>query len=90
VTPPAAPAKSIYFTHSEGKIMSLGTLLFIIPVNHSDPAFSRAALGRVRLRSIAPLMGVVVLALAGCGEMATLPISTGTGPQPTLPPPSRR
>ena len=66
--------------------MSLGTLLFIIPVNHSDPAFSRAALGRVRLRSIAPLMGVVV----GCGEMATLPISTGTGPQPTLPPPSRR
>jgi glucose/arabinose dehydrogenase len=30
---------------------------------------------------------VVVLALAACGEMATLPISAGTGPRPTLPPP---
>ena len=51
--------------------------------------FSRAALGRARLRLIAPLMGVVVLALAACGEMATLPISAGTGPQPTLPPPQQ-
>jgi len=33
------------------------------------------------------LIGVVVLALAACGEVATLPIAAGTGPQPTLPPP---
>jgi len=33
------------------------------------------------------LFGVVVLALAACAEVATLPISAGTGPQPTLPPP---
>jgi len=25
--------------------------------------------------------------LAGCGEVAKLPIAAGTGPQPTLPPP---
>jgi len=28
-----------------------------------------------------------VLALAGCNEMATLPVAAGTGPQPTLPAP---
>ncbi|MEM7399473.1 MAG: sorbosone dehydrogenase family protein, partial [Pseudomonadota bacterium] len=27
------------------------------------------------------------LALAGCGEEATLPVSAGTGPNPQLPPP---
>jgi glucose/arabinose dehydrogenase len=32
------------------------------------------------------LFGVVVLALTACSEVATLPISAGTGPQPTLPP----
>jgi len=41
------------------------------------------------LNSIAPLIGVVVLALAGCGEMATLPVSAGTGPQPALPRPQQ-
>ena len=35
----------------------------------------------------APLIAVVALALAACGEVATLPVSAGTGPQPTLPPP---
>ena len=34
-------------------------------------------------------ISVVALACAGCGEMATLPISAGTGPQPTLPPPHK-
>src|SRR5450759_4146884 len=48
---------------------------------------SRSAVRRVRPRSCAPLIGVVVLALAACGEVATLPIAAGTGPQPTLPPP---
>ena len=38
-------------------------------------------------RASAPLMGVVVLALAVCGEVAQLPIAADTGPQPTLPPP---
>lgn len=44
---------------------------------------------RVRPRPCAALIGVMVLALAACGEMATLPISAGTGPQPTLPPPQQ-
>ncbi len=35
----------------------------------------------------APLIAVVALALASCGEVATLPVSAGTGPQPTLPAP---
>ncbi|WP_296443719.1 PQQ-dependent sugar dehydrogenase [Rhodoferax sp. UBA5149] len=43
----------------------------------------------MQLPTTAPLIGAVVLALAACGEMATLPISAGTGPQPTLPPPQR-
>ena len=30
------------------------------------------------------------LALAACGDVATLPLSAGTGPQPTLPPPQAR
>jgi len=34
-------------------------------------------------------MGVVVLALTACGEVATLPVSAGTGPRPTLPPPQQ-
>ncbi len=41
----------------------------------------------LRPRSRASLIAASVLALAACGEMATLPISAGTGPQPVLPPP---
>src|SRR5659263_482989 len=33
------------------------------------------------------LIGVAAFALAACGEVARLPISAGTGPQPTLPAP---
>jgi glucose/arabinose dehydrogenase len=29
----------------------------------------------------------LLLAIAGCGDMATLPVQDGTGPHPTLPPP---
>jgi glucose/arabinose dehydrogenase len=32
--------------------------------------------------------GTLLAALAACGEMATLPVSAGTGPQPTLPAPA--
>ncbi|MDP3419292.1 MAG: sorbosone dehydrogenase family protein [Thiobacillus sp.] len=32
----------------------------------------------------------MVLALTACSEVATVPISAGTGPQPTLPPPQQR
>ncbi|MGK2951250.1 MAG: PQQ-dependent sugar dehydrogenase [Thiobacillus sp.] len=32
----------------------------------------------------------MALALTACSEVATLPISAGTGPQPTLPPPQQR
>ena len=35
------------------------------------------------------LIVVLALALAACGEMATLPISAGIGPQPTLPLPQQ-
>ncbi|WP_422622230.1 hypothetical protein [Rhodoferax ferrireducens] len=43
----------------------------------------------MRPRSSSALIGAVVLALAACGEMATLPISAGIGPKPTLPAPQR-
>jgi len=33
------------------------------------------------------LPGLILLILAGCGEIATLPESAGMGPHPTLPPP---
>ena len=38
-------------------------------------------------RMIAALLSGPVLALTACGEVAKLPISAGTGAQPTLPPP---
>jgi len=50
----------------------------------------RLTLDPVRLRVSPRLSGVVVLALTACSEVATLPISAGTGPQPTLPPPQQR
>ena len=40
-----------------------------------------------RPRSVAPAISVVVLALTACSEIATLPISAGTGRNPTLPAP---
>ncbi len=33
------------------------------------------------------LIGAALLTLSACAEVATLPVSAGTGPQPTLPPP---
>jgi glucose/arabinose dehydrogenase len=48
---------------------------------------SRRACGRARPYSIAALLGVAVLTLAACAEVAQLPIAAGTGPAPTLPPP---
>ena len=35
------------------------------------------------------LMAAGLLALAGCGEKATIPVEAGYGPNPTLPPPNR-
>ena len=52
-------------------------------------ARSGAVLRLKRPRSTVPLIAVMVLALAACGEVATLPISAGTGPQPTLPAPQQ-
>ena len=43
-----------------------------------------------RLRLSPWIFGVMVLALTACSEVATVPISAGTGPQPTLPPPQQR
>jgi glucose/arabinose dehydrogenase len=39
-------------------------------------------------RMIVALLSVSICALTGCGEVATLPVSAGTGPNPTLPPPN--
>ncbi|MEO8058456.1 MAG: sorbosone dehydrogenase family protein [Burkholderiales bacterium] len=36
----------------------------------------------------AGIAGVMLAVLAACGEVATLPVSAGTGPQPTLPAPA--
>jgi glucose/arabinose dehydrogenase len=38
---------------------------------------------------IFPLAGIVIFTLSACGEMAHLPVSAGTGPQPVLPPPQQ-
>ena len=35
------------------------------------------------------LIGAAALALTACGEMARLPVSAGTGPEPMLPPPRK-
>ena len=40
-----------------------------------------------RLIAVGVLSCIVVLALSACGEMATLPVSAGVGPQPALPAP---
>ncbi len=36
-----------------------------------------------------PLAMSLALALSACGDVATLPVASGTGPQPVLPPPQR-
>ncbi|NMM15412.1 MAG: sorbosone dehydrogenase family protein [Rhodoferax sp.] len=41
----------------------------------------------MRRTATALLFGILSLALAACSEMAKLPVSAGTGPQPVLPPP---
>ncbi|MDO8252070.1 MAG: sorbosone dehydrogenase family protein [Rhodoferax sp.] len=46
-------------------------------------------MSRIPTASSATWLSVLVLTLAACAEMATLPISAGTGPQPVLPPPQR-
>ena len=50
---------------------------------------SRSLVRLLRPCSSAILVGAAVLALAACNEMATLPVSAGTGPHPTLPPPQQ-
>ena len=51
----------------------------------------RCRLTHARRRSSlsASLLSVAILALAACGEIATLPVSAGTGSNPTLPPPHK-
>jgi glucose/arabinose dehydrogenase len=36
-----------------------------------------------------PLLGIVALGLAACGDQAKLPVAAGTGPDPELPPPEQ-
>lgn len=50
---------------------------------------SRSVVGRERQHVRTALIGMLVLTLTGCSEMAKLPISAGTGPQPILPAPHR-
>jgi glucose/arabinose dehydrogenase len=49
---------------------------------------SLAALALQR-RIVAACLGASMLGLSACSEMATLPVSAGTGPQPTLPAPHK-
>jgi len=49
-------------------------------------AFARSS--RMRATMCTMLLAASLLALAGCGDVATLQVSAGTGPQPTLPPPN--
>ncbi len=50
---------------------------------------SRLAHTLMRLSLNASLIGTIILALTACGEIATLPVSSGTGSNPTLPPPNK-
>ena len=52
-----------------------------------ETAHALAILQAALVRAMAPLLGLAWLSLAGCGDMASLPVSAGTGPQPTLPAP---
>jgi len=45
--------------------------------------------GLITRRTSAVLLGLVVLAVAACGDIATLPLAAGTGPSPTLPAPKQ-
>ena len=73
--------------------MTLGTLLSYhrrATGDGADLTPRRGMSAAVRLflpRAIAPVIGAVVLTLAACSEMATLPIAAGTGREPVLPPP---
>ena len=49
----------------------------------------RRVVTRLSLRSILALTGVALMTLAACGQVATLPVSAGTGPQPALPAPQQ-
>ena len=49
----------------------------------------RLARTRVRSHLIALLIGLMIPAFAACSDIATLPVSAGTGPNPTLPPPKQ-
>jgi glucose/arabinose dehydrogenase len=42
----------------------------------------------MNIRTRPTLTGLLLLALAGCGEEATVPVEQGYGPKPTLPPPN--
>ncbi len=50
-------------------------------------AMMNTAIKRLRPPSNSLVTGMMILALTACGEVATLPISAGTGPEPKLPPP---
>ena len=51
---------------------------------------ARSRVRKLPPRSSAPLLAVLTFALAACADVARLPISAGTGAQPTLPPPQQR
>ena len=43
----------------------------------------------MRTAAWAALLGAAAIALGGCGDTATVPITAGTGPRPTLPEPRK-
>ena len=51
-------------------------------------AMARSHLLAARPWSGAAMLCALLLSMGGCGDVAKLPVSAGTGPQPTLPPPN--
>jgi glucose/arabinose dehydrogenase len=60
------------------------------PALYSSAATVIEACGDIArtVRRVLLLSGLLMLSIAGCGEVATLPESAGVGPQPILPPPN--
>lgn len=58
-----------------------------VQTHRPRPRPKQTAAARARLALLPLLIGAATLALCACGEMATLPVAAGTGPQPTLPQP---
>ena len=81
-TTPAARKRRACLTSRCGRCLQFSGSL-------RGPILSRSSRQDPVMRSSRLLPLVVAVALAACGDVATLPVSAGIGPQPTLPPPHK-